>query len=286
MIQAWREFLDSWALFGTAYLTGWFAALLLALLGVLVVARRQVLIGLAIAQASTFGIALAIWLGELLPSVSHHAHHGPPLLASIGAAVVAAWATLGPASRGRVPDAVAAWIWLACSAGAVLLLAHSPHGTEEVETLMFSTLLGADDHDLWMFGVATVAAITVIARNRRALLLTATDRETARALGQPVDWIDRGTAWAVGLAVGSTLHATGTLYTFGCLVLPALAARYLCSRMVQMLWVAPMLALACSFAAFVIANSADLPPAQVAIAAQALVLVVARLVPLLRADVH
>ena len=65
------------------------------------------------------------------------------------------------------------------------------------------------------------------------------------------------------------------IYAFGCLVLPALAARNLCAEARQMLFVAPLLALSTSFSAFVIANEYDLPPGQTAAALQCLLLALA-----------
>jgi ABC-type Mn2+/Zn2+ transport system permease subunit len=58
-----QEFLASWSLFGDAYLVGLASALVLGLLGVWVVARDQIFLGAAVSQASTLGVAVALWLG-------------------------------------------------------------------------------------------------------------------------------------------------------------------------------------------------------------------------------
>ena len=63
-----QDFASSWHLFHNSYLAGWLIGLLLALIGVLVVARNQIFIGVAVSQASTLGIALTMWLGGELPS--------------------------------------------------------------------------------------------------------------------------------------------------------------------------------------------------------------------------
>ena len=67
----------------------------------------------------------------------------------------------------------------------------------------------------------------------------------------------------------------GTIYVFGCLVLPALSARATCREMRSMFWVAPAIALATTVPAFVLAHALDLPPAQLAVAIMAGALVVA-----------
>ena len=59
-----ESFLASWDLFHLTYLAGWLIALLLSLVGVFVVARDQIFIGIAISQASTLGIAIGMGVGS------------------------------------------------------------------------------------------------------------------------------------------------------------------------------------------------------------------------------
>jgi zinc transport system permease protein len=81
-------------------------------------------------------------------------------------------------------------------------------------------------------------------------------------------------ATALGLAVllALSLQLGGVLLTTALLVLPALAARRLCRRLATVPWLAVGLAEAAVTAGFAIAWSADLPPAQVAVALLGLVL--------------
>ena len=60
-----ESFFGSWDLFQYTYLAGWLIGLLLSLVGVLVVARDQIFIGVAVSQASTLGIALGLGLGNV-----------------------------------------------------------------------------------------------------------------------------------------------------------------------------------------------------------------------------
>jgi manganese/iron transport system permease protein len=279
VMEALTLFLDSWPLFGTTYLTGWLCAILLGICGVAVIAQRQVFHGVATAQASSLGIAVALYVGPL-PFLGeggvadHHDLHGFPLVAGIAFAVAASvWTSRRFA--GETPEAVGAWVFVGSSSLSVLLLAHSPHGLEEVERLMFSNLIGADGHDLYKFGGLTAATIFAVWRARRPLLLTATDPATAGALGLPAGRIATATAAWIGLAIGLAMHSAGTLYTFGCLTLPALAARHLCSTMTAMLWVAPALGLGSAVLGFVLANAYDYPPGQYAVAVQAALLLTA-----------
>jgi ABC-type Mn2+/Zn2+ transport system permease subunit len=92
------------------------------------------------------------------------------------------------------------------------------------------------------------------------------DPEMAAAVGLATGRWLRGVALWLGLAIGLSIRASGLIYTFGCLVLPALVARNLCREVRPMLWVAPAVAAAAAFAAFVVANAADVPPAHAAVA--------------------
>lgn len=57
------EFVASWEIFYTSYLAGLFIALALSLPGIIVIARDQIFIGAATAQASMLGVTLAMFIG-------------------------------------------------------------------------------------------------------------------------------------------------------------------------------------------------------------------------------
>jgi len=273
------EFLASWTLFHNTYLAGWSIALVLSLLGVLVVARDQIFIGAAISQASVLGVAVALRLGAWAAadgcgwcdaSWTHTLSGGA--FAVLGALATAAAGRPGGESR----EAVTGWIFLASSACAVLLLAHSPHGMEEVNTLLASTIIGATTSDLVTLGTAAALTVTAIAAWRQRWLLLVMDPEMAAAVGLPVAAMTRGFTLWLGLVIGLSIHVSGVVFTFGYLVLPALAAKNVCRELGAMLWVSPAIALVSAGVGFVLANSYDHPPGQMAVAVAAALVVAAR----------
>lgn len=261
-------FLASWALFGTTYAVGLLAAATLAQVGVWVVARDQIFLGAAVAQASALGVAVALFAAPLLglPLEGLEGEAAPALLA-VFASVLTAWVAAQPPTRAATTaEARTGWIFLGATALPVLLLAHRPHGLEEIERLMFSTLLAASPLDLAFFGVLTTVGVALTARLRPALLLFAVDPDSAAAAGlRPSRWRLLTALW-LGVAVGLAIRAAGTLFTFGCLVLPALVASGLTREVRTLVWAAPAVALAASFAGFWIAHLADWPPAHATIA--------------------
>jgi ABC-type Mn2+/Zn2+ transport system permease subunit len=274
-------FLQSWDLFGATYLTGWAIAALLGLLGVLIVARDQIFLGAAVTEASTLGVALAMWVGSVWGSLLPHWHENDLTYRFMAVlfSVAATMATARAGGTGReTHEAVTGWIFLVSSAGSILLVSHSPHGLEEIHRLLSSSIIGATAKDAWVFGILFVLAAAGIAAGRRPLLMTLLDPQTAAAIGVRTRLWTYGSAAAVGLAIGLSLRVSGTLYTFGCLVLPALAARSFCRELGPMFLAAPAIGLACSIPGFVLAHEGDFPPGQMTVALMCLALLGAWLV--------
>lgn len=266
------DFLASWPLFAQTYLTGWLMAVVLSLLGVYVVARDHIFMGAAIAQASTLGIALSMVAAHCLGAFHLHALE---LGATVWAVVFACAASLVMAmnfGRRESHEAVAAWIFLVSACLSVLVVAHSPHGLDEIQRLASSSLIGATPGDTLWFALLTVLSVVFVARHHRTLTLLALDPAMAAAVGRsPRRWFP-ALALALGLVVGCAIRSAGLLYTFGCLVLPALTAKSLVRTLRPLYIVSPLLGLATAVAGFILAHHLDLPPAQTTIALQALLL--------------
>ena len=270
-----ESFLSSWALFQHAYIAGWLIAMLLALLGVVVVTRDQIFLGAAVSQASVLGIAVAVCVGSL-PVLAGCAwcdddwtHTLAGGVFAVAGSLLAGTATL----RRETHESLTGWVFLTSSCFAVLLLAHSPHGMDEINRLLASTIIGADFDDVVLFGAALAVAVGAAVRLNAPLRLVLMDREMASAAGVPVAAWDRALAIALGAAIGLAIHVSGVVYSFGCLVLPALVAKNLCREVGQMFWVSPVVALAAAIVGFVLANYWDLPPGQAAVALLAVALV-------------
>ncbi|TFH24410.1 MAG: metal ABC transporter permease [Myxococcales bacterium] len=268
------EFIESWPLFHDAYLSGLLIAALLGLVGVAVVARDQIFIGAAVSQASMFGIAFGIRAGD--PLAHRLSERALDIMHSVtggAAAVLGAWLTGVTAATRDTRESMTGWVFLVGASLSVLVVAHSPHGLAEVNRLAASTIIGAHGTDVVLFVALLVVTIGVLAARRDAILLMLVDSEMARATGVPVRIWDRLLAIWLGLTVACSIHVAGMLYTFGCLVLPGLAARNLCRELTAMLFVAPVLGVSVCLIGFVVANGLDYPPAQVAVALMSALLV-------------
>jgi ABC-type Mn2+/Zn2+ transport system permease subunit len=271
------SFFHSWALFHNTYLVGWLVGLLLSLIGVLVVARDQLFLGAAVSEASTLGIALALGVGMRLFGEAHPWIESDGFLSTMAVIFSVAAALLtsrGGGTNRESREAITGWVFLLSASASVLLVAHSPHGLEEIQRLLSSSIIGASTFDVALYACAAAGAAIFIGVFRQRLMLLTMDPAMAGAVGMNTRAWEAATSIILGLAVGLAIRTSGMLYTFGCLTLPALAAKNLCREVEPMWLVSPVLALATSTAGFIIANYYDFPPAQMTVALLAGVVVV------------
>lgn len=250
-------FVESWPLFQWTYLAAFGLSVALSSLGVVVVTRGQVFIAAAISQASLLGLAVNLWLGL-----------GSPVIAATTLSGAAALAT----ARKRVHrpgfsgEEATGWLFLACGSLAILVLAKQPVGLKEVQAMMASSVLGATPWDAAVFGALGLMALLAPRLAGSRLVLLITDPTMASAVGMRVGvWVG-GIAVVLGVTTGMAVQATGLLFAFGCLVLPALIAKNVCRDVAPMFWVAPAVALGAVGVGFVLAHHFDFPPGQVVVA--------------------
>ena len=265
-----ESFVSSWSLFHNAYLSGWLIGILLSLVGVLIVARDQIFIGAAVSQASLLGIAVALWLGSLITTDEYSWWRSEVFHASVGGifAILAAFVTIGGRKTGgqETHEAITGWVFLLSSSFSVLLMSHSPHGLEEVNRLLSSTIIGATRTDVWIFSILVFITGIALAIYHRPALLLVLDPEMAQAVGLRVGfWEGVLSAW-LGLVVGFSIHVSGVVYAFACLVLPALIAKNLCREVRSLFVVAPVASLGTGIVSFILADHYDYPPGQMAAA--------------------
>jgi zinc transport system permease protein len=243
------EFMRMAALGGTA------AALALSLLGVYIVLRRVVFVGLAIANVATLGVAVALTAGL------------PPQIVVLLAAVAAALSLALTATPRRVPaESLVGWGYAAAAAFTVLVLARSAVSTLQVMGLVFGMVLAVTPVEAWMLvGVAAVIVVFHVMVGAR-LILVLFDTDAARAAGV------RTGAWTmvlyllVGIAVSAGLRTTGTLLSFAFLTLPAMAALLLTQSLAAAFGLSAAIGMTAMLSGLVVSFRWDLPTGPVTVA--------------------
>jgi ABC-type Mn2+/Zn2+ transport system permease subunit len=265
------ELLSAGALFQNAILGGLGVALLCSLLGIYLVLRRLVLIGVALPQASAAGIAAVFWLtghGHGGASETHALALAGSLVATFGAL-----ALLVVGQRGaQVP---AEWgigvLFAVSSAATILFVAIHPSGDIEMASLLRGELLTITDADLLVLGSVLFSVGALFFLFRRDLLLTSFDPEFSRTLGRNPIRYDLLLYLLIGGGVALGVITAGPLVVFGFLILPSLAALRLASGLGSAFAISALLAAASFLGGFALSYRADLPtgPVCVAVAAAA-----------------
>jgi zinc transport system permease protein len=192
----------------------------LGLIGVYLVIRRIVFLGLVLANAATVGAAIA------------EVFNWPPEIASVVASV-AAGLGLGLVQRPRrvSAESVMGWAYAAASSTPVLILAVMAAPDADMLHMLFGNLLAVSfGHATGLVIVALVIGLAHVLFSRRLLLVTF-DGEGAQAAGVNVRRWSLGLNLFVSIAAAAAVHEIGALLTFALLTLPAMAALLVTTNM-------------------------------------------------------
>lgn len=235
---SWSEFQEGWHLgiYRDPVLCGVMAGAVLGLLGVFVVLRRAVFVTAAVSQAAGLGVALAFLL-----EITLQKHVSPVLGALVASLCVTALLTLRM-ERLRLPrETLIGLVYLAASAGAVLVGDRIAQESHDIAGILFGTavLVRPEDFALVLGTGLLTLVVTIVCY--RGLLFAGFDPEGARVHGLPVRALDLLLWVLVALEVSVTTRAIGALPVFAFAVLPAMAALALSERVQRALVLAALL---------------------------------------------
>jgi manganese/iron transport system permease protein len=219
------------------------------LLGAWIVLRRLAFFAHAVGSATFPGLVVAGPWGIAPPLAA--------LAAGLGFAGLLSRLTRRGASN--ADTATGLLLAGALALGSVLASDVYPSGVG-VDRLLFGTLLGLSDADLWLAAAAAVAATVATAALARTWLATGFDPAGAPALGvrgARGDWLLLALLAASVVAV---LPAVGALLVSTLLVVPAATARLLTGSLASLLATSVALAAAESVGGLLLSYHLDLPP--------------------------
>lgn len=222
------------------------------LLGTWVVLRRLAFFSHAVGTATFPGLVVAAPWG-LAPPV---AALGSALLFTAGLTRLIRDPRLGP------DGATGLLVVAALALGSVLASDVYPAGVG-VDRLLFGSLLGLTDQDLWLAVGVAAGALALSAAFGRTWLATGFEPQTAGALGVSRARGDWALLGGLAVAVVAMLPAVGALLAATLLVLPAATARLVARSVPQLLLGSVALGAAEGVVALWLAFELDLPPGPV-----------------------
>ena len=231
--------------------------------GVFLVLRRMVFMGVALPQISSTGVALAL----SLHAFGHiHLEHGAldeHALAFVGSLTfsILAVTALALLERRRVAwnEARIGALYVLSTAVSLLLLAKCPTAERGWLNLFKGEIIAISNSDLKLTLGAFVGVLFLLWVFRKEIILVSYDRELAMTLRKVVFGWDLLLYLLIGLAISVAVIAVGPLVTFGFLLLPPLAVRPFVGTMRQFVVASSVLGGLASVVGFVLAYHWDLP---------------------------
>ena len=239
-------------IYGEAFPVGMLIAASGALFGVFVVLKRVVFIGITLSEAAACGVALGLLLGwnpffgALLMTMSVVLFLGLPF---------ERWLQLPR-------DALLGVLFVAFSAGSIVLVAKSGFGLEQVKGLLFGSLLFASRGDLLLILAVLLPGTALLLLGIRPVVYAFLDPDAAAVLGIPVKAVELVFFTLLGLTVAAASKVAGVLLIFCYLVIAPGTALLLCHRIPGTLLTSVLIAWAATVGGILVSYRFDLPPNQ------------------------
>lgn len=231
------------------------------LVGVYLVLRRLVFMGVALPQISSCGIAFAFALHAwgLVPHFEGSEH----ALAFVGSSIFTLTAILFLSilerrGRGFIEGAIG-MVYVTAGAWAILLLVKNPFGEHGLLDRLKGEIISITNADLgWTCG-AFALVVAALFRFQKEFMLVSFDREMAVTLKKSVLLWDSFLFLLIGLTISMAVLSVGPLVTFGFLLAPPLTAHLFARNMRQFALIASVLGGITSFVGFCLAYRWDIP---------------------------
>src|SRR5438874_737170 len=231
------------------------------LVGVYLVLRRLVFMGVALPQISSCGIAFAFALESW--GLMAHSEGSENTLAFAGSSVftltaILAFSVLERRGRGSVEGAIGT-VYVLAGAWSILLLVKNPYGEHGLLDRLKGEIISIPNSDLgWTLAAFGVVVVTLFLF-RKEFLLVSFDREMAITLRKNILFWDSALFLLIGLTISMAVLSVGPLVTFGFLLIPPLIAHLFARNMHQFALAASGIGGLSAFVGFYIAYTRDYP---------------------------
>jgi manganese/zinc/iron transport system permease protein len=242
-------------------------------LGTFAVLRRRSLVGDALAHSALPGVCVAFLVAGVKDPASLLV--GAAIAGLLGAVMMVG---IERTSRLRPDAAIGVVLSAFFSLGIVLLTHIGSRGDADqagLERYLFGQAAGLVERDVTVMALLTLLALAVVVLAFRALKTTLFDPAFAGSAGLPVRAVELGMTALLVVAVVVGLRMVGAILMVAMLVVPAVAARQLTSRLAALLPAAGAIGAAVGVAGALLSARAELPTGPVIVLLGFLVVVAA-----------
>jgi ABC-type Mn2+/Zn2+ transport system permease subunit len=254
----------------TALLGGLIIGSLCAYLGVFVILKRIVFLGIACSQAAALGVALGLFIGI-----------NPILTASVLTflAILLLWFPLTEKTISR--ESLIGFTYCTSAALAVILIAKNPLAEAQGLNLISGNLLYITWQDILLLGVISLAIAVIHLFFFKEFIFVSFDRETAFTTGIRADIKDLLLYSTIGSAISISIKICGVIFVFASLVIPAMAGLLLAKEIKKIFLASILIASSCLILGLSISYKLDLPTAPLVVGMYGLVFVVLSIIRLI-----
>lgn len=231
------------------------------LVGVYLVLRRLVFMGVALPQISSCGIAFAFALESW--GIIHHSEGSEHTLAFVGSSLftltaILIFSVLERRGRGFIEGAVG-MAYVLAGAWSILLLVKNPYGEHGLLDRLKGEIIAVSNGDLSGTAIAFAVVVVALLVFQKEFMLVSFDREMAITLKKDVLVWDGMLFLLMGLTISMAVLSVGPLVTFGFLLIPPLTAHLFARNMRQFALIASGIGGLTALAGFCVAFRWDFP---------------------------
>jgi len=225
-LSKWEQLLASWDLFGDPILCALIAGGVLGFLSVYVVLRRMVFVSAAVTHSAGLGVALAFF------AQIHLGLRVDPMVGATGLSVIATLLLmLDPARLKLTRESMLGLAFAFAGGAAVLVGDRIAQEAHDIQGILFGTAVLVTPENLYTVAGVGGAILFLQIWWYRGFTFVSFDRIGATVQGLPVRMLDATLMISIGVMVGVSARALGSLPVFAFSTLSAIAALVLDFRL-------------------------------------------------------
>ncbi|MFC0623673.1 anchored repeat-type ABC transporter permease subunit [Kribbella deserti] len=211
-----------------AFLVVLMSGVVCGVIGSHVALRGMAFIGDAVAHAVFPGIAIAFVLQTSL------------VVGGIVAGLITAFSVAVVSQNRRLKEDTVIGVFFAAAFGlGIVVMSTAPGYGGSLESFLFGSVLGISSQDVITVAIGGALLLGVTGALHKEFVTAGLDRETARAVGLPIFWLDMALYAMVTIAIVISIQAVGNILVLALLITPAACARLLTDRIGTMMLIAP-----------------------------------------------
>lgn len=195
--------------FRYALISGVIIGGLCAYLGIYIILRRIVFIGLALSEIAALGVALGLFLGWKTDVVS---------LISVLLGTIFFWKPYR--SESYTNESLVGFVYAMASAVGVLLIVKNPAIESAGIDLIGGNILYTTTSDIWTLLVLSIIVFTLHIALAKEFLFVSFDRETASTVGLKTNLYEFLLYISIGVVIALSMRTGGIIFVFGSLIIP------------------------------------------------------------------